>query len=210
MISSAEKTTSTVREASFITGISVPAVNRAIDHNRIPTGIIKRKHTRLLTDTGVFILAVSKELKQRVPEETQKLLLTNVVKLIKRHRKRSFASLGKVSYAIGALTYVMELKPIAKQVEQNRRRLEKLMKTVVQDPEIQAEAPTFKGTRVLVYPVAQALERGVPEEELLEDYPSLTRDMLEAARIYAETKPRRGRPRADTRGLTPISERHYD
>lgn len=199
--------TSTVREASFIADIPVSAVNRAIDERRIPVGIVRRNRTRLLTDWGVFILAVSKELKQQVPEEMQRVLVSGVVSLLKKKRRLAFSKLDKVSAARGPMMVVMQLKPIAERIEENRRRLEKLMKSVVQDPEIQAGAPTFKGTRILVHPVAQALERGVSEAELLEDYPSLTPKMLEAARIYAETKPRRGRPRADFRGLTPISER---
>ncbi|HTZ79057.1 MAG TPA: DUF433 domain-containing protein [Stellaceae bacterium] len=199
--------TNTVREASFIADISVSAINRAIDERRIPMGIIQRNRTRLLTDWGVFILAVSKELKQQVPEEMQRVLVSGVVRLLRKKRRLAFSRLDKVSAERGPMKVVMQLKPIAERVEENRRRLERLMKTVVQDPEIQAGAPTFRGTRILVHPIAQALERGVSEAELLEDYPSLTPKMLEAARVYAETKPRRGRPRADFRGLAPLSER---
>jgi uncharacterized protein (DUF433 family) len=199
----------TVREASFIAGLPVSAVNRAIDERRIPIGLIRKNRARLLTDWGVFILAFSSELKHQVPEDTQKGLVSGVVKLIKNKRRFAFSKSDKVSFGKGPLVYVMRLKPIAERLEENRRRLERLMKVVVLDPDIQAGAPTFRGTRILVYPIAEALERGVPASELLEDYASLTPKMLEAARIYAETRPRRGRPPANIRGLTAVSERYF-
>lgn len=55
---------------------------------------------------------------------------------------------------------------------------------IVEDDEIQAGAPTFRGTRVLVLPVATALERGVDREEIKEDY-QLSDEQLDAALEYA-------------------------
>ena len=57
---------------------------------------------------------------------------------------------------------------------------------------------TFKGTRIPVHQIAALLQQGVPEKELREDYPNLTRGMLEATLIYTQAHPRRGRPRKPT------------
>ena len=54
----------------------------------------------------------------------------------------------------------------------------------------------MKGTRVPVYSVAAMLSAGVTREEILEDYPSLDRQKLELAAIYAKANPPRGRPAA--------------
>jgi len=68
-------------------------------------------------------------------------------------------------------------------------------RTLVQsDPEIMAGAPVFRGTRVPVYLIADIIEQGTPIDEILDGYPSLTREMVEYAGIYARTHPRRGRP----------------
>lgn len=45
--------------------------------------------------------------------------------------------------------------------------------------------------RALVWPVVEALKQGEPEGELLKHYPALTREKLEAAKLYAEVHPRR-------------------
>lgn len=62
---------------------------------------------------------------------------------------------------------------------------------IVEDPDVQAGAPTFHGTRVLVLPVAQALRRGVDRADIRVDY-GLTDEQLDAALAYeaARSHPR--------------------
>ena len=57
---------------------------------------------------------------------------------------------------------------------------------VQSDPEIMASAPVFRGTRVPVCPIADMIEQGAPIDEILENYPSLTREMVEYAVSRAE------------------------
>ena len=57
------------------------------------------------------------------------------------------------------------------------------------DPEIMAGAPVFRGTRVPVYLIADMIEQGTPIDEILEGYPSLTREMVEDAGTYATAHP---------------------
>jgi uncharacterized protein (DUF433 family) len=65
---------------------------------------------------------------------------------------------------------------------------------VQSDPDIMAGEPVFRGTRIPAYLIADMVEQGTPLIEILEGYPSLTREMVEYAGIYATTHPRRGRP----------------
>ncbi len=62
---------------------------------------------------------------------------------------------------------------------------------IVEDTDVQAGAPTFRGTRILVLPVAQALKRGVDRAEIKADY-CLTDAQLDAALAYeaARSRPR--------------------
>ena len=84
----------------------------------------------------------------------------------------------------------------------------KAMKLIVEDPEIQAGAATFRGTRILVHHVADLVSQGATEAELREDYPRLTREMIAAAAIYVKSHPRRGRPRKPSwRTNRPLSVR---
>ncbi len=57
------------------------------------------------------------------------------------------------------------------------------MALIVEDP-LLSGAPRFRGTSVLVHPIADLLHRGVPEATILADFPDLTPDMLVAARLH--------------------------
>jgi len=61
------------------------------------------------------------------------------------------------------------------------------------DPEIMAGAPVFRGTRVPVYLIADMIEQGTPIDEILDGYPSLTREMVGYAEIDATAHPPPGR-----------------
>jgi len=52
---------------------------------------------------------------------------------------------------------------------------------IVADTEICHGKPTFKGTRIMAWQVLEMLEAGQTVEEILESYPSLTRDHIKAA-----------------------------
>jgi uncharacterized protein (DUF433 family) len=53
------------------------------------------------------------------------------------------------------------------------------------DSAVLAGKPTIRGLRISVEHVLRALANGVPEEELLEDYPDLTSEDLRACQAYA-------------------------
>jgi len=61
----------------------------------------------------------------------------------------------------------------------------KLSKYIVADPEVCHGKPVFENTRVLVSDVLELMAAGLSVEEVLEEYPSLTRDMVLDALSYA-------------------------
>lgn len=69
---------------------------------------------------------------------------------------------------------------------------------VMIDPQVCGGMPVVRGTRIAVHTLASLAGQGAPDEELLEDYPSLTVESLAAALEYARTYPRRNQ-----RVLTP-------
>ncbi len=56
---------------------------------------------------------------------------------------------------------------------------------IVADTEICHGKPTFKGTRIMVHSVLEMLEAGSSLIEILEAYPSLTKEHIKAALHYA-------------------------
>src|SRR3954453_21669376 len=63
----------------------------------------------------------------------------------------------------------VDLSGVAAEVSARLQRLETALAHVAEDRDVQAGAPTFRGTRVLVRPVAAALQRGVDRAEIKAD-----------------------------------------
>lgn len=66
---------------------------------------------------------------------------------------------------------------------------------VVLDPAVRAGEPVVRGTRIEVRTLADLARQGASREELLEDFPALTPESLDAALLHARSHPRPGRPR---------------
>jgi len=60
-----------------------------------------------------------------------------------------------------------------------------LLQRIEVNPEILVGQPVVRGTRIPVYLIMNYLEHGHSVEELLDDYPTLTREDVAAAQAYA-------------------------
>ena len=60
-----------------------------------------------------------------------------------------------------------------------------LSERIVVDPEIQAGKPVLRGTRLALEFILELLAAGESENQLLSDYPGLTRDDILACLSYA-------------------------
>jgi len=61
----------------------------------------------------------------------------------------------------------------------------KYQERIIVDPEIMHGKPVINGTRIPVYVVLNLLAGGMSEEEVLKEYPDLTRDDILACLEYA-------------------------
>ena len=59
------------------------------------------------------------------------------------------------------------------------------MDRIVVDPEILVGKPVIKGTRIPVYLIIEFLANGLTQEEILDQYPTLTKEDIKAALLYA-------------------------
>ena len=62
---------------------------------------------------------------------------------------------------------------------------EDLLNRITVNPEVMVGKPTIRGLRITVEQILKALAGGVTVEELLEDYPELEREDIQAALVYA-------------------------
>ena len=60
-----------------------------------------------------------------------------------------------------------------------------LLKRISVDPQICHGQPCVKGTRIMVWLILQYLANGDREEDILDAYPSLTREDIRACLAYA-------------------------
>jgi len=62
---------------------------------------------------------------------------------------------------------------------------EQLLGRITVNPKVLVGKPTIRGMRISVEQILDALASGVPEQELLEDYPMLEPDDIRAVLLYA-------------------------
>lgn len=80
---------------------------------------------------------------------------------------------------------------LRREVEQRTRCLAELADHVEFSRDGEA---LLKGTDIEVYRIAALLDGGMQVESVLADYPSLTRDQVLVAKVYADAHPKPGRP----------------
>ncbi|HZG44477.1 MAG TPA: DUF433 domain-containing protein, partial [Longimicrobium sp.] len=185
-----EKTV-TVNEAAFAAGVSVKAVNQAIDRKHIRTRELRRATDRAhrgIGATDVVYLAVSHVLAPEVR-----------VELHRSFRGRSLSELPR-QFQTGAV--VLDLENAIREVEARLELLGRIDERIEADPGVRGGEPVFRGTRTPVFAIARKVELGSTAQELEEDHPHLRPGDLELATQYARLYPRRGRPRAEwARGM---------
>jgi uncharacterized protein (DUF433 family) len=59
------------------------------------------------------------------------------------------------------------------------------------NPAIRSGKPCIRGTRITVYDILEYLAGGMSEDEILGDFPDLTREDIRAALAFAATRERR-------------------
>lgn len=186
----------TPAEAAAVAEVPMKAVYKTVAERLPKASVIQRSGRTYLTPQAVICVRLDYELPKDVPVKVRRFVFG----------KLKESSSNRVEYGTPLFSYVVDARPTAKSITERLQRYRRAMELVVEDPEIQGGAATFKGTRLLVHHIAGLLQRGVPIAELREDYPNLTQEMIEAARIYVQAHPRRGRPRKPAwRNAKPLS-----
>jgi uncharacterized protein (DUF433 family) len=205
-----EERSFTPSEAAVISGVPVKTVHREIDEGPLKPKRKRFAAKRSLRQEDLFYLAVAKGLDTRLLQLTSEGKNKLHDAIVTFYRRRSPA---KGEFAVFGCGLSLDINVVLKEVRSRLARLERARKIVVEDPEVRGGEPCIRGTRIGVYEIAGMLEQGAHEDEILEGYPSLKREQLELARIFAQAYPRKGRPprhawhRAPWRAVS-LSETH--
>ena len=177
--------TMTPSEAAVISGVSVRDVHRVIDEHILPEDLYSAEQARSFKSQAcVFISFYFRAASRLTSEERQKMIALA--------SKLPEGSADAKVIQDDFLT--IDLSGFRKEVDDRLNRLQAAQKCVVSDPEILSGTLVVRGTRVPVYDVAASVAVGISLERILEAYPSLNREQVELAALYAEANPQRGRP----------------
>lgn len=182
----------TSQEAAWITGLSAKTINATIDRGEVrplKTVRIRGVTSRRLGAAEVVYLIVRKKAGRALSAHARKELYA---KLAQRRQQQNSQADVEIRLAGGLIR--VEIRQARIEMAQRWAALQDAAEMVVSDPEIRDGEPVLRGTRVPVYLIADLAAQGADIRELLEDYPSLDAEMIQAAVAYAETNPRRGRP----------------
>ena len=176
----------TPAQAAAITGLPLAAVHKAIDSRLIRPHAARSGATvrRLLTKEHLIYLQLEAEGLRLLPVGARR----EIAESIQRSPRTE-----KLPVANGT-ALLIEIGTARRAVESQLKQLARIEEMVVSDPEIMRGTPVFKGTRIPVDLVADMLAQGATPEEILEGYPTLSKDNITAAPLYMRAFPRRGRP----------------
>ena len=176
----------TPAQAAAITGLPLAAVHKAIDTRLIRPRSARSGATvrRLLTKEQLIYLQLEAEGLRLLPVGTRR----EIAESIQRSPKTE-----KLPVANGAALRI-EIGAARRAVENQLKHLARIEDMVVSDPEIMRGTPVFKGTRIPVDLVADMLAQGATAGEILEGYPTLSKEKIAIAPLYIRAFPRRGRP----------------
>jgi len=175
-------TSYTPQEAAAVSGARVAAIQKAITARKIPTRPVGPTKRRQLDETALLAFALAEALPEALhlsPGDAYALL---------RGTDRGVGEL-----MIGEVVRIDTARVLAA----TRRRLQlydRAREIIVSDPVIMGGAPTIRGTRITTWSILGRLEDGDSVETVLEDYPYLDREAVEAAALHARANPPRGRP----------------
>jgi len=176
----------TPAQAAAITGLPLAAVHKAIDTRLIRPRTERSGPTvrRLLTKEQLIYLQLEAEGLRLLPVGTRR----EIAESIQRSPKTE-----KLPVANGT-ALLIEIGTARRAVETQLKQLARMEEMVVSDPEIMRGTPVFKGTRIPVDLVADMLAQGATAKEIVEGYPTLSKEKIAIAPLYMRAFPRRGRP----------------
>jgi uncharacterized protein (DUF433 family) len=183
--------TFTPAEAAVVTGVPVQAIHKAIDEGPLRGARGRKVRRRSLTEADLLYLAASSIFD---PDMVQ---LTQQARVQLRKAFAAHCAIGKTPRKLllfGGLE--LDVRRMVAKMRSQAARLDRAKKIVAINPHIRGGEPVIRGTRIGVYEVAAMVEGASDNEidEILAGYPTLKREHIDLARLYAAAHPRRGRP----------------
>jgi len=174
------------QEVAVLAGASVGAVQKAITSRAVDAR--RDNGRRLIRIDGIYAIAVAAS----APSAFR--ISYAAIRPLVRAILRAAPRVGRIPLD-PAGAWILDARRLDRDIRARIRLYDRARDDLVaRDPEILGGTPVIKGTRLNVYALAGRLGHGETIEDLLAEYPYVTREQLEAALLYARANPLRGRP----------------
>jgi len=204
-------------EAAFIANLTDRQMHRVVDEHLVPKPLMEhhsshRQFTRLGAALANFYFATEDLLVAGARRQVLDELGARVEALQAKDKvlTLTLTLLDSMSWKVERKHVEIDVFPFVQAASFRAKEVERADSLVESSPDVMGGMPVFAGTRVPVSTVLGSLEEHVPLARLKASYPFLTEAHIQAAKVYCEVHPRRGRPRrlVDVNpALTPRSSR---
>jgi uncharacterized protein (DUF433 family) len=172
----------TAAEVAYVLKVPIRAVKKALDVGPVRSVLVSRPggSVRAIEWPDLFYLFAVRTLREEFTPKAR----VEFYEAIRRHplERGREVRFGRICVAVADLV---------EEIERRTGKLSELHDKV----EFRSDGePMLKGTDIEAYRTAALLDGGMTVDDVLADYPSLTRDAVEAAKAYADTYPKTGRP----------------
>ena len=174
----------TAAQASAVTGLSLKAINKAIDRRTIPSTAKAKNGVRKRYVSELALVCLKLEAKGlgELPLSFRK----RVFRLVLTHPGMD------VVRPVEAMQ--IDVQQAHHEVLERLEALRQAEEMVSVDAEVMGGVAVIKGTRIPVVVLSEMLAQGATVEEIAEGYPSVTTEQVRLSSIYTAANPRRGRP----------------
>lgn len=176
------------RETSVLCGVPLSAVDKAIEQETIRAS--RRGREVAIPATEIAALLLIRRISMdgfSLPRRLRKEVRNWVVQAFLAGTLGDFAISDSVT--VSCPDDVMQVARNAADYAANRDTY------LVTDPSVKGGDATIVGTRLTARAVLARIDGGDSMDDLIEDYPYVAPEALEAALVYARSNPQRGRPR---------------
>ena len=202
--------TVTAAEVAFIAGLTDQEINRLFDDKALPAPLWKQENGRRFAPlTALFATFYFRMMDDLTRSARVRVIETLTTQLSQRPDFDDFLALSDpkriadFDWSVHHASLTILLHSFVDGALKRAAQVREAERHIVEDPQILGGSPCFGGTRVPIANVLSAAQRGVPLDQLKADYPFLTEQLLEDAKVYAQAHPKPGRPRrvGDSPGL---------
>ena len=169
-------------EAACVTGVPLKQVHRIIDTGLLGSAADTRNGSRVILRGGLVGLKLAHEMTDFFTLDGRRRL----VRYLFDNPKAKVARDRSVS---------VDIRLMKSEVRSGLSSLARARRSITTDEAVLGGAACIKGTRIPAHDIADMLANGDDSRAIREAYPALGEEQIEAAALYAQAYPRRGRPR---------------